>query len=196
GGATKAGPVGPPCCPPPPSGRGASAPSPPRRTKARTLCPLASRNSVRLRPMPPTAPAAPVTRIGLSYLCCVIMLLTSGYVQQTNWRDAMARRQSGPPITKHCIGGVTIISLAPPRRSALPLVHRLECSRHCGPPPSVVLGCPLNRATSGKTLIDRHVIITRRVTNALVYRSIFLQLLTAAYGTKQSTSVPQQICQL
>src|SRR5262249_50643384 len=47
-----------------------------RRTKARTLCPLASKNSVRLRPMPPTAPAAPVTRIGLSSLFCVVMSLT------------------------------------------------------------------------------------------------------------------------
>jgi hypothetical protein len=33
-----------------------------------------------LRPMPPTAPAAPVTRIGLSYLCFVFMSLTLGYV--------------------------------------------------------------------------------------------------------------------
>src|SRR5580704_15987286 len=56
-----------------PSRRRASARSSSRRTKARTLCPLASRNSVRLRPMPPTAPAAPVTRIGLSYLWFVVM---------------------------------------------------------------------------------------------------------------------------
>jgi len=39
------------------------------------------------------------------------MLLTSGYVQQTNWRDALARRQSGLPITKRWIGGMTIISI-------------------------------------------------------------------------------------
>src|SRR5262245_51792385 len=55
--------------------RGSARPSS-RRTKARTLCPLASKNSVRLRPMPPTAPAAPVTRIGLSCLFCVVMSLT------------------------------------------------------------------------------------------------------------------------
>src|SRR5260370_23388348 len=36
--------------------------------------------------MPPTAPAAPVTRIGLSCLCFVVMSLTLGYVQKTNWR--------------------------------------------------------------------------------------------------------------
>src|SRR5262249_18662747 len=35
--------------------------------------PFASRNSVSLRPMPPTAPAAPVTRIGFS--CFVVMSL-------------------------------------------------------------------------------------------------------------------------
>src|SRR5262245_51276603 len=86
-----------PCMTSAPSRRRALARSSSRRTKARTLCPLASRNSVRLRPTPPTAPAAPVTRIGLSYLCCVIMLLTSGYVQQTNSHDALARRQSGLP---------------------------------------------------------------------------------------------------
>jgi hypothetical protein len=32
--------------------------------------------------MPPTAPAAPVTRIGLSCLCFVVMSLTLGYVQR------------------------------------------------------------------------------------------------------------------
>ncbi|MDB6046835.1 MAG: hypothetical protein JWM63_5386 [Gammaproteobacteria bacterium] len=34
--------------------------------------------------MPPTAPAAPVTRIGLSCLWFVVMSLTLGYVQKTN----------------------------------------------------------------------------------------------------------------
>src|SRR5258708_2587482 len=68
-----------------PSRRRASARSSSRRTKARTLCPLASRNSVRLRPMPPTAPAAPVTRIGLSCLWFAVMSLTLGYAQKTNW---------------------------------------------------------------------------------------------------------------
>src|SRR6476646_10424063 len=54
-----------------PSWRRASARSSSRRTKARTLCPLASSISVRLRPMEPTAPPAPVTRIGLACDDCV-----------------------------------------------------------------------------------------------------------------------------
>jgi hypothetical protein len=33
--------------------------------------------------MPPTAPAAPVTRIGLSCLWFAVMSLTLGYVQKT-----------------------------------------------------------------------------------------------------------------
>src|SRR6267143_4665774 len=78
-----------------PSRRRASARSSSRRTKARTLCPLASRNSVRLRPMPPTAPAAPVTRIGLSCLWFAVMSLTLDYAQKTNWigeaKDGMKR---------------------------------------------------------------------------------------------------------
>ena len=41
--------------------------------------------------MPPTAPAAPVTRIGVSCLCFVVMSLTSGYVQKTNWRPGLRR---------------------------------------------------------------------------------------------------------
>src|SRR5262249_5600250 len=44
-----------------------------RRTKARTLCPLASSISVTWRPMEPTAPAAPVTRIGLACDDCVVI---------------------------------------------------------------------------------------------------------------------------
>ena len=40
--------------------------------------------------MAPTAPAAPVTRIGLSCLCFVVMSLTLGYVQKTNWRPRLA----------------------------------------------------------------------------------------------------------
>ena len=36
--------------------------------------------------MPPTAPAAPVTRIGLSCLCFVVMSLTLGYAQKTDSR--------------------------------------------------------------------------------------------------------------
>ena len=59
-----------------PNRRRASARSSSRRTMARTLCPFERRNSVRLRPMPPTAPAAPVTRIGLSCLWFVVMSLT------------------------------------------------------------------------------------------------------------------------
>src|ERR1700682_5286255 len=96
-----------PCTTSAPSRRSSSARLSSRRTKARTLCPLASRNSVRLRPMPPTAPAAPVTRIGLSCLCFVVMSLTLGYIQKTNRRPrlasgfscaaALARRQSGLP---------------------------------------------------------------------------------------------------
>src|SRR6516162_7543234 len=65
-----------PCMTSAPSRRRALARSSSRRTRARTLCPLASSNSVRLRPMPPTAPAAPVTRIGLSCVCFVVMSLT------------------------------------------------------------------------------------------------------------------------
>src|ERR1700682_74979 len=96
-----------PCTTSAPSRRRASARLSSRRTKARTLCPLAISNSVRLRPMPPTAPAAPVTRIGLSCLCFVVMSLTLGYIQKTNRRPrlasgfscaaALARRQSGLP---------------------------------------------------------------------------------------------------
>ena len=41
--------------------------------------------------MPPTAPAAPVTRIGLSCLCFVVMSLTSGYVQKRNWWPGLRR---------------------------------------------------------------------------------------------------------
>src|SRR6202048_2609400 len=65
-----------PCTTSAPSRRRASARASSRRTRARTLYPLASRNSVRLRPTPPTAPAAPVTRIGLLCLCFVVMSLT------------------------------------------------------------------------------------------------------------------------
>jgi hypothetical protein len=36
--------------------------------------------------MPPTAPAAPVTRIGLAGLCFVVVSLTLDYFQKTNWR--------------------------------------------------------------------------------------------------------------
>src|SRR5215471_6129731 len=60
-----------------PSWRRASARSSSRRTKARTLCPLASSISVRLRPMEPTAPAAPVTRIGLACDDCVVISIDS-----------------------------------------------------------------------------------------------------------------------
>src|SRR5438309_2330092 len=89
-----------------PSRRRAWARSSSRRTKARTLCPLASRNSVRLRPIPPTAPAAPVTRIGLWCLCFVVMSLSVGYVQKTNWRrgacaesyPSQSRRSGGSDI--------------------------------------------------------------------------------------------------
>src|SRR6516164_4922292 len=49
-----------------PSRRRAAARWSSRRTKALTLYPLASNISVTLRPMEPTAPAAPVTRIGLA----------------------------------------------------------------------------------------------------------------------------------
>src|SRR6266404_1258545 len=86
-----------------PSRRGASARSSSRRTKARTLCPLASRNSARLRPMPPTAPAAPVTRIRLSCLCFVVMSRTLGYVQKTNWRRG-ARAESYPSQSRRSGG--------------------------------------------------------------------------------------------
>src|SRR5262249_14642117 len=86
-----------PCTTSAPSRRRASARSSSRRTKARTLCPFASRNSVRVRPMLPTAPAAPVTRIGMSCVCCVVMLLTLGCVQKTNWHDSLARWQSSLP---------------------------------------------------------------------------------------------------
>src|SRR6202051_846168 len=95
-----------PCTPSAPSRRGAAARWSSRRTKARTLCPLASRNSVRLRPMPPTAPAAPVTRIGLSCSCFVVMSLTSRLRLKGNWWPRLgqgfgdltsARRQSGLP---------------------------------------------------------------------------------------------------
>ena len=47
-----------------------------RRTKARTLCPLASSNAVRLRPIAPRSPAAPVTRIGLSCADFIVISLT------------------------------------------------------------------------------------------------------------------------
>src|SRR5258707_12198683 len=99
-----------PCTPSARSRRRASARLSSRRTRARTLCPLASRNSVRLRPMPPTAPAAPVTRIGLSCVCFVVMSLTSGYVSKDELAApacagvfflcgdlTLARRQSGLP---------------------------------------------------------------------------------------------------
>src|SRR5919202_1368127 len=52
-----------PCTTSAPIWRRASARSSSRRTKARTLCPLASSIAVRL---PPISPAAPGTRIGLS----------------------------------------------------------------------------------------------------------------------------------
>src|SRR5450631_1553058 len=80
-----------------PSRRKASARSSSRRTKARTLCPLASRNSVRLRPMPPTAPAAPVTRIGLSCSCFVVISLTSGYFKR---RTLLAHRTKQDVVSK------------------------------------------------------------------------------------------------
>jgi hypothetical protein len=82
-----------------PSRRRASARSSSRRTKARTLCPLASRNSVRLRPMPPTAPAAPVTRIGLSCLWFAVMSLTLGYFKRRTGDAARAleRTAGGTP---------------------------------------------------------------------------------------------------
>src|SRR6266851_7954702 len=98
-----------PCTTSAPSPRRASARPSSRRTKARTLCPFASRNSVRLRPMPPTAPAAPVTRIGLSCLCLVVMCRPSVTFKKTNWRTGSRRgsclcgdltsprRQSGLP---------------------------------------------------------------------------------------------------
>src|SRR5882724_6321196 len=73
-----------------PSRRRASARSSSRRTKARTLCPLASRNSVRLRPMPPTAPAAPVTRIGLSCLWFAIITTPSSASFSTSNPDRHA----------------------------------------------------------------------------------------------------------
>ena len=58
-----------------PSRRRATARSSSRRTRARTLRPLASSIAVRLRPMAPTAPAAPVTRIGQSGVDYIIMSL-------------------------------------------------------------------------------------------------------------------------
>ena len=57
------------------SRRRASARSSSRRTRARTLWPLASSIPVRLRPMAPMAPAAPVTRIGLSCVDFIIISL-------------------------------------------------------------------------------------------------------------------------
>jgi len=47
----------------------------PRRTRARTLCPLASSIAVRWRPMAPMSPAALVTRIGLPSADLVVMSL-------------------------------------------------------------------------------------------------------------------------
>src|SRR5436190_14578313 len=79
-----------PCTTSAPSRRRASARWSSRRTIARTLCPLASRNSVRLRPMPPTAPAAPVTRIGLSCLWFAVMSLTLGYQCRAEVRTGLA----------------------------------------------------------------------------------------------------------
>jgi hypothetical protein len=48
---------------------------------------------VRLRPMPPTAPAAPVTRIGLSCLWFAVMAVTLGYFKRrtgaaARWQQA------------------------------------------------------------------------------------------------------------
>src|SRR5713226_582655 len=88
-----------------PSRRRASARWSSRRTMARTLCPLASRNSVRLRPMPPTAPAAPVTRIGLSYLCFVVMSLTLGYFKNELATRRGVRIESRPTKLKVNIVG-------------------------------------------------------------------------------------------
>src|SRR4249919_370371 len=50
-----------------PSSRRFSARSSSRRTRARTLWPLASNMATTLRPMAPMSPAAPVTRMGLSF---------------------------------------------------------------------------------------------------------------------------------
>src|SRR5258705_3154247 len=94
-----------------PSRRRASARLSSRRTKARTLCPLASRNSVRLRPMPPTAPAAPVTRIGLSCLCFVVISLTLVDVQKTNWRRGV--RWNGRQEEAHPAASLAWFALHP-----------------------------------------------------------------------------------
>jgi hypothetical protein len=51
-----------------------------------------------LRPTPPTAPAAPVTRIGLSCLCFVVMSLTLGYFKRrTGDARALERTAGGTP---------------------------------------------------------------------------------------------------
>jgi hypothetical protein len=65
-----------------------------------------------LRPMPPTARAAPVTRIGLSCLGFVVMSLTLGYVQKTNWqrRACWNETQGGTPR-----GGFARLICFPPR---------------------------------------------------------------------------------
>ena len=82
-----------------PSRRRASARSSSRRTKARTLCPLASKNSVRLRPMAPTAPAAPVTRIGLSCLCSVVTRAAAPPRPQTAHRIGLSQRSERGPMS-------------------------------------------------------------------------------------------------
>ena len=57
-------------------------------------------------PIPPTAPAAPVTRIGLSCLCFVVMSLTLGYGQKTNWHDTLGIGEPVCRMTKSWIGAM------------------------------------------------------------------------------------------
>ena len=68
-----------------------------RRTKARTLCPLASSILVTLRPMEPTAPAAPVTRIGLACDDCEVIsgLSISSIAAESHTQSSVSGRPPG-----------------------------------------------------------------------------------------------------
>jgi hypothetical protein len=66
--------------------------------------------------MAPTAPAAPVTRIGLVCSCFVVMSLTLGYVQR---RTGGAR--AGTNGRRHTPGGFARMVCSPSSRSKLAL---------------------------------------------------------------------------
>src|SRR5215831_1424031 len=119
-----------PCTTSAPSRRRAPARSSSRRTRARTLRPLASSIAVRLRPMAPTAPAAPVTRIGASYsdsaviLAPIIRLVAR---HRISGRGLVWRPDGGPDLAE------LTRDLAPGRAGILTDVHLTEQAERDNP---------------------------------------------------------------